>query len=158
MTHDRVPESNHGPHPDAREALASIQAARAAVAGPPEYPLGYDLLYGTACGLLVAAQGLAPPWSMLVLGLALAGLALMITGWRRRFGWWINGYSPPRARWVAFAMAAVLLGLIAMSYYGRFYGPWWLYLVSGGLGFVLSIAGSRLWMRVWRAELAEGVQ
>ena len=39
---------------------------------------------------------------------------------------------------------------------GRTVGPSWLYLVSGGIAFVAAIAGSRLWLRVWRAELAEG--
>ncbi len=128
------------------------------MAGPPDYPLGYDLLYGLVCAMLVSAQGLAPPWSMLALGLSLTGLAVMVWSWRRRFGWWIGGYSPRRARWVAYAMGAVYLGLVAMSIYGRQEGPWWLYLVSGAIGFVAAIAGSRIWMRVWRAELAEGAQ
>lgn len=152
------PGSSSSPSPSASEALAAIRTARAGIAGPPAYPLGYDLLYGTACALLVAAQGLQAPYSLLVLALALGGLGLMIAGWRRHFGWWISGYSPRRARWVAVAMVVVFLGLMALSHYGRTDGPWWLYLVSGALGFVAAIAGSRIWMRVWRAELAEPVR
>jgi len=79
----------------------------------------------------------------------------MIMWWRTKFGWWVSGYSPKRARWVAFGLLAVFLGLIGLSLYGRLVGPWWLFMVSGALGFVAAIAGSRIWMSVWRRELAE---
>ena len=141
--------------PDPHEALAAIRAARADFPGPVDYPLGYDLLYGAVCALLVAGQGMPRPWGFIALPLAMAGLVLMIVAWRKRFGWWVSGYSPRRARWVAFGLGAVLLGLIGLSLYGRYGGPDWLWLVSGGLGFVTAIVGSRLWMRVWRRELAE---
>ncbi|WP_312598940.1 hypothetical protein [Brevundimonas sp.] len=67
-------------------------------------------------------------------------------------------YSPPRARWVAYAMSVLFLGLIGMSLYGRLQGPDWLFLVSGAVGFVSAIIGSRIWMRVWRQELREDVR
>jgi hypothetical protein len=141
--------------PDPREALASIRDARAG------FPVGgdsiaYDLFYGAACGLLVAGQGMPRPWDFIALVIALAAFALMIMWWRKKFGWWVSGYSPKRARWVAFALVAVLVGLMGLSLYGRYVGPDWLWMVSGGLGFVFAVAGGRLWMRVWRRELAEG--
>jgi len=144
--------------PNPHEALASIQEARAALPGAVDYPIGYDLLYGAACGLLVAGQGMPDPWRFIALPIAMAGLVLIIAGWRKKFGWWVSGYSPKRARWVAFALVAVLVGLVGLSLYGRYAGPDWLWMVSGGVGFVASIAGSRLWMHVWRKELAEGIQ
>lgn len=138
-----------------QEALASIREARSSVAPSMSYPIGYDLAYGAVCGLLVAGQGMPQPWALLVLPVALGGLAVMVMWWRRKFGWWVSGYSPKRARWVAFGLVAVFLGLISLSLYGRFAGPWWLFMVSGGLGFVAAIAGSRVWLAVWRRELAE---
>lgn len=143
---------------DAKAALASVQAARAGVAGPVDYPLWYDLLYGGVCALLVGGQGLPAPWSSITLPFAMLGLVLMVTSWRRRYGWWINGFSPRRARWIAVGMAGVFVALIALSLYGRSEGPWWLFMVSMVLGFVAAITGSRLWMRAWRAELAEDAQ
>jgi hypothetical protein len=143
-----------GPNP--HEALASIKAARAGVAPPADYPLAYDLAYGVICALLVAGQGLPRPWSFIVLPIALCGLAGLVMWWRKTYGWWVSGVSPRRARWVAFGLMAVLVGLISLTLYGRTVGPSWLYLVSGGLGFVAAIAGSRLWLHVWRRELAEG--
>lgn len=143
--------------PSPQEALASIHAARNGVAPPTEYPLSYDLFYGLVCGLLVAGQGMPQPWSFIVLPFALGGLAGMVMWWRKKFGWWVSGYSPKRARWVAIGLAAVMIGLMGLSIYGRHVGPSWLFVVAGVLGFVAAIAGSRLWLHVWRRELAEGV-
>lgn len=144
--------------PNPQEALASIKAAREGLAQPTDYPIGYDLLYGAVCGLLVAGPGAPQPWSFVLLPIAMAGLALMVTSWRKTYGWWVSGYSPKRARWVAFGLGAVFVGLVLLSLYGRGAGPDWLFVVSGGVGFVAAIAGSRLWMRVWRKELSEGMQ
>lgn len=142
--------------PSPQEALASIQAARKGIAPATDYPFAYDLVYGAACGLLVAGQGMPRPWDFIVLPIAVAGFALMVVWWRKRFGWWVSGYSPKRARWVSFALVAVLFGLMGLSLYGRHVGPEWLFMVSGGLGFVAAIVGGRLWMHVWRKELAGG--
>lgn len=141
--------------PDPNEALAAIRAARAAVPGDMKYPFTYDLAYGVVCGLLVAGQGLPQPWSFLVLVVSLVGLALMVQAWRRRFGWWVNGYSPKRARWVAIGLAVILIGLMGVSIWGRAADLWWIALATGPAGFVASILGGRLWMQVWKAELQE---
>ncbi|MBX9460023.1 MAG: hypothetical protein KL785_01585 [Brevundimonas sp.] len=144
--------------PSPHEALASIKAAREGLAPPTDYPIGYDLLYGGICALLVAGPGAPQPWSFALLPIAMAGLALMVVSWRKKYGWWVSGYSPKRARWVAFGMGAVFVGLILLSLHGRGAGPDWLFLVSGALGFVAAIAGSRLWLRVWRKDLAEEIR
>lgn len=139
---------------DPAEALTSIRDARDAVV-PPTYPVAYDLIYGAVCALLVAGQGLPTPWSLLMLVIALVGLALMVRTWRDRMGYWINGYSPRRARWVAIGLAAVFIALISGTLYGKYVGPDWLFLVTGALGFVAAVIGGRVWMAVWRKELAE---
>jgi len=103
---------------DPKDALASIREAREGVTGTLAYPVGWDIAYGAICGGLVASQGLPVPWSMLVLVFALAGLAICVQWWRNRVGGWVRGYSPKRARWVAFALAAVLVGLMGLSING----------------------------------------
>ncbi len=143
--------------PNPHEALASIRAARADLPDGGS-SIAYDIFYGAACGLLVAGQGMPRPWDFVVLPIALAAFALMIMWWRRKFGWWVSGYSPKRARWVAFALVGVLIGLMGVSLYGRHIGPDWLWMVSGGLGFVAAIVGGRLWMHIWRKELAEAAK
>lgn len=144
--------------PNPHEALAAIEAARAEIPGSARYPVAYDLVYGGACALLVAAQGMPRPWDFVALGVSLAAFVLMIRWWRTKLGWWVSGYSPRRARWVAIGLAAGLLGLMGLSAWGRHAGPDGLWMVSAGVGFAAAIVGSRIWMRVWRRELAEGVK
>ncbi len=144
--------------PSPHEALASIQAARSGVASVADYPIGYDILYGAVCALLVAGPGLPGRWPVAIIPVAMAGLVWMVTAWRKKFGWWVNGYSPKKARWVSYGLGVVFLALAFLSVRGQGAGPDWLFLVSGALGFVAAIIGNRLWMHVWRKELAEGPQ
>ena len=142
------------PNPTPEEALASIQEARGAVGRDMDYPFGWDLYYGAVLAALVSAQGLPQPWSALVLVAALCALAVMVRLWRDRTGWWVNGYGPRRARWVAFGLAVVLLALMTLTMWTKFgdgpaWGPW----VAGGLAFIAGIAGGRLWMAVYRREM-----
>jgi len=143
---------------EAREALAAIRQARESVPGEMKYPVWYDLIYGAICAALVGGQGIPQPWSSLTLAAALGGLFGIIHWFRRRYGWWVSGYSPKRARWVAFAMVAVFLALIAVTFAGRDFGVWWVPLATAPAAFVVAIVGSRLWMRVWRRELAEAAR
>lgn len=144
--------------PDPKDALAQIQAARSSVVQSADYPVGYDIAYGGVCGLLVAGQGMPGSWPNIVLLIALAGLALMVAWWRKRVGWWVNGYSPKRARWVAIGLAALFIILMGVSLYGRYVGPWWLFLVSGAIGWIAAALAGRLWMRVWRKEMSEEIR
>lgn len=140
---------------DPNEALARIRDAREGVTGTLTYPVGWDLAYGAICGLMVASQGLPTPWAMLALVIALAGLAICVQWWRNRVGWWVSGYSPKRARWVAIGLALILIALMGLSIWGKAAGMVWMPLATGVAGFVSAIIGGRLWMRVWKRELAE---
>ncbi len=142
--------------PNPKEALAAIRSARQGVPGDMKYPLSYDLLYGAACGLLVAGQALPTLWSLVCLAISLAGFGWMIQAWRKRQGWWINGYSPPRARWVAIGLGVALVGLMGLSIWGKTAGVAWTPLATGAAGFIVGILGGRLWMHVWKRELADG--
>lgn len=141
--------------PDPREALDAIASARRAVPGEMNYPVGYDLMYGVVCGLLVAGQGMRAPWSAFVVVFSILGLMFMIHWWRRKHGWWVNGYSPKRARWVAIAIATVLVGLMGVSIWGKSAAVVWMPLATGAAGFITAVVGGRLWMHVWKRELAE---
>ena len=138
------------------EALASIKTARGAVGRNLDYPIGWDILFGLVLAAMVAGQALDQPWGSLILLMSLGAMVWMIRWWKERFGWWVNGYAPPRARWVAIGMAVVLIGLMGLSLWTRFWGgPWWAPLLAGGLAWIISILGGRLWMHVFRKELAE---
>ena len=138
---------------DPKDALASIQSARAGMTGNLSYPFTYDLACGACLALLVGTQGLPSPWSMVGLALAMAGLAGCVQWWRKRFGWWVNGYSPKRAGRVAYAMAGLLALLVGVGIWGRGQEIAWIPFATAAAAFVLSILGGRLWMHVWKREL-----
>ncbi len=145
--------------PDPHEALASIREARSAMGRDLDYPAGWDVFYGAICGALVLSQGLPTPWSLVLLVGSVAAMALMVRWWRARTGWWVNGYGPPKARWVAFGLAAVLLALISVSVWARFNeGPIWVPFAAGLAGALAAGFGGRLWMKVYRQDLRDGGQ
>lgn len=145
--------------PNPHEALASIQAARESVGRDLDYPVSWDMLYGLVMALLVGGQGLPTLWASLTFVVAMLGVVLSMQWWRKHYGWWVNGYSPRKARWVAFGMVAFILPLMGLSLWTRLGdGPWWLPLLAAGLAWIAAVVGGRLWLHVWRKELAEGVR
>ena len=141
------------PHPP--EALASIRDARASVDRNLDYPVAWDMLYGLVMALLVGGQGLPGLWASATFVFSMLGVVLMVQWWRKRFGWWVSGYSPKKARWVAFGMVAAMLPLMGLSLSTRLGdGVWWLPLLAAGLAWLVAVIGGRLWMRVYRKELA----
>lgn len=152
MESEKAAMTDENPNP--QEALASIQAARATVGQTLDYPVAWDLLYGLILAVMIGGAGLDQPWSALTLFGSLGALFFMVRWWRKRTGWWVSGYSPPKARWVAVGLAVVIMGLMGLSFWTRFGdGAWWLPIVAGGLAGVAGIIGGRLWMHVYRKEL-----
>jgi len=141
--------------PNPHEALASIRDARASVDRNLDYPVAWDMLYGLVMALLVGGQGLPGLWASATFVFSMLGVVLMVQWWRKRFGWWVSGYSPKKARWVAFGMVAAMLPLMGLSLSTRLGdGVWWLPLLAAGLAWLVAVIGGRLWMRVYRKELA----
>jgi hypothetical protein len=145
---------------DPAKALASIREARTAMTEKNfRYPLAYDLAYGACCGLLVAGQGLPQPYAVMTVPLGLIGLAVMVHWWKEKFGFWVDGFQPKRARWAAIGLGLVMVAAMLTNVAGRQLGwPWWVPLATGGVAFVAAIVGGRLWMRLYRRELAETVE
>jgi len=138
------------------EALASIRAARTRMLENMEsYPLAYDIVFGFGLAVIVAWQGLPQPWAVMGVVLTMLYVLWLQRWWKTRYGWWVDGYSPKKARWVAIGMAVVLTGLMLGSVYGRFQGPWWLCLVTGAVAWPVAVIGGRWWTHVWKRELRE---
>ncbi len=141
--------------PTPAEALASIETARGALNDRLQIHWSYDLFYGLACGLLVGGQGLPQPYAVLTVPIAMGGLALMVRWWKAKTGFWVNGFSPKGARWVALGFGVLLVGLMIGSLYlARVAGLWWGPLITGGIAAVVAIVASRMWMRAYRRDLA----
>ena len=141
---------------DPTESLAAIRESRQRMARSLEtYPKVYDWLFAGAVGALVAWQGLPQQWSLFGIPIMLGLVFWSQRWWKKRFGWWVDAYSPKKARWVAFGMALVLVLLMIGSLLGREHGPWWLCLVTGALAVPFTVLAARWWVRVWKRELEQ---
>lgn len=142
---------------EARRALEALNQTQVDMAAQPAPHWSWSLAYGGVCGLLVAGQGLPQPWAILSVGVGVSGLVLLIQRWKAEAGYWVNGMTPRRARWVAIGLAAVLMGLMAFNiWYSRAHGGWIAPVGTGVAGGVLAIIAGEIWMRVWRREIREG--
>lgn len=147
--------------PTPAEALEAIARSRRQVhdrvaAGGWRYDLGYAALTAG----MVAGQVFEAPMNVVASSLGVLGLAVLFQHESRRTGLRITGVSPKRARWVAVGcgllFAAVMLGLVILRRKVPELSPG---LLAGGaavLTFVLALIGSRIWRRVYRAEMGAG--
>lgn len=146
---------------DPAEALAAIQASRKVV--HDRVATGgwrYDLTYSALVAGMVGGQALDTPYNITATTLGLAGLVLIFQAETRRTGLKITGVSPRYARWVAVSIgliaAAVIVGLAVV----RRTMPEAPHLLIGGVAaavaFVVALVGSRVWRRVYRAEMGVG--
>lgn len=140
---------------DAKAALEQIRQTREQTLGKMDYwPWWYDAGYALACGLLVAGPGFSTTISMACAAVAIAILVTIMRVWQDRTGVWVNGYTPRRARWAAFGLAAILVGLIGVNlWFGRVQGMVWVPLASGLAAAALGVVGMRIWMRLYRIDV-----
>lgn len=139
------------------DALETIRASRQAVHDRiSKGGWRYDLIYSALMAGMVSSQVLDNPFNVVGLTLGVLGLTAMFQAETRRLGMLVTGISPARARWVAIAMgllmAAVMLGVVALRYRTGV-SPIPLGIGAASIGFVVALIGSRLWRRVYRAEM-----
>jgi hypothetical protein len=140
--------------PTPAEALAAVRRSRQAMADRLSYPVWYDVVYAACAGVLIAGQALPSTWSGLVSLVCAAVLLWIHHLWSQRTGLAVTGFTPGRARWVALGLGALLVALVAAS--GRLEeqpGLWWAPLALAPVAALAAHLASRLWMRVYRAEL-----
>ncbi|MDP1618873.1 hypothetical protein [Phenylobacterium sp.] len=144
MTEDQTPA----------EALASISAARTAVGGRvDEKSWTYDLIYSSLAAVMIGAHAFPSPIGVLGSVFGIVGLALLVRTWADRTGVLISGLKPPRARWVSVGLGLVLVAVIFSVIAGRQLELWWVPLPLAAITFVAALVASRLWRRVYRAEM-----
>lgn len=153
MTNEQTGRDEAG----AFDALNSIRDVRAQTLDKMNYwPWWYDGGYALSCALLVGGQGFKAPFSLMSTTVAIAILVLIMRKWQAKTGVWVNGYSPKRARWAAFALAGILLVLMGASiWFGRIQGLVWVPLATGAVSAVLGLMGMRVWMQLYRKDVAD---
>ena len=117
----------------------------------------YDLSYAAIAAGMVGGQALDTPFNLTASTLGILALVVLFQAESRRTGLRITGVSPRWARWVAIGcgllFGALMLGVIALR---RDAPHLPVGLIAGGAAaatFAVALIGSRLWRRVYRAEM-----
>lgn len=151
MTDD---QSNQSP----AEALAAIEASRKAV---HDRVAGggwrYDLTYAAITAGMVAGQAFDVPWNVLASSLGVLGLMVIFQRETKRTGLRLTGLSPRWARWVAvgigLAFAAAMITLVVIRRQSPETPVGLIAGVAAVATFGVALIGSRIWRRVYRAEM-----
>ncbi|MDI1326459.1 MAG: hypothetical protein PSV23_06635 [Brevundimonas sp.] len=147
--------------PRPAEALAAIAEARRSVHDRiATHGWRYDLSYAAICAGMVGAQVLDIPLNVSGMTVGVLLLVVMFQAEARRTGVMVTGVSPRQARWVAIAMGLLLAGaMFGMVLARRVADPAVLPLIVAGVmaaSFLVALIGSRVWRRVYRAEMRAG--
>jgi hypothetical protein len=140
----------------AQDALDSLTATRDRIADRLVTPWWYHPILGAILGALVLSPSIPRPWNTIAIGLAAAGIGVLVQSYRRRTGVWVGGFSLPRARrwaWVlaAVALACSLVGLAAADAHNRIVAV----VAAGVAAAAVMVIGPRADAAV-RAELRRG--
>lgn len=136
--------------------LSALQTDRAALADRLRQPGWYDPALGVLVAGFFASYSFAYPWATVAaMPVFFGGVGLLVAGYRRHTGTWVNGFhggpaTKPLVR-AALVVAGVLLavGLVAQLGFGV---PYAMVVVGVLLGIGAALS-SRRWTTVYQREL-----
>ena len=140
----------------ARAELAALQSQRDALAERAVQPWWYDALLGLLLFGFVSSYALDNTWvSLAALVVFLVCLRGLVEGYKRRTGFWVDGFRKGRtwramSVWSAFALVVLLAGFAADDHWGG------AMVVAGAVLGVGVAVVSRWWTRIYVAELRGG--
>lgn len=143
---------------EARTALDSMKAAERDLAlSGPKYPLWRHAAFAAVMATLVLGQGFAAPLQILFIVFPLLAIALLVHDDRKRYGMFVNGYRKGRTLPLTLVLVALMLGAMGAEIYARFNDLGiGVKLGIAGFAFVVALAMSLLWTRVYDRELLDG--
>ncbi len=139
---------------DAGAALNSVRATQTALAD--RISSGgwlYDTAYSVLVATMVGGWALPAPANYIVFGVSTLLLVVLMRVWMNHYGVWLSGTSPKNARWIAWGLAPLYLGLLVINLIAQDKG-WalWIPFTATSAAFVVAFGGSRLWRAVYRRE------
>ena len=143
---------------EAQAALDSMAEARRELArSGPTYPLWRHAAFAAVMATLVLGQGFGQPWQILMLIFPMAAVAWLVTDDRKRYGVFVNGYRRGRTLPLTLVLVALMIGAMAGEIYARANGlGLGVKLGIAGFAFVVALAMSLWWTRVYDRELLDG--
>jgi hypothetical protein len=139
---------------EARAALDSAAAARAKIAALGLCPPWRHAAFGAVMGLLILGVGFSLRVQVACLCLAMGLMAVIVVHDRRRYGMFINGYRRGATLPVSGTLLVAMMALLVLQIRLREQGvEAWVPVAVAGLAFVVSVAGSVWWARVFRREM-----
>lgn len=139
---------------NARTALRAANQSERRLAGKARWPLWRHALFGAVEALLVLAWGLPTAAMAACIVVAMALLGGIVADDRKRYGFYVSGWSSRAARPAALLAGAIcLVGLAVIVLTG---GPntWTPYVPIVAIGVLLGCTAASLWWeRLYRAEL-----
>jgi hypothetical protein len=144
--------------PTPAEALAAIEASRRTVHDRiATKGWRYDLTYAALAAMMVGGQAFDNPFNVSASTLSVLGMVVLYRQEARRTGVRVSGVSPRHARWVAISIgllaAAIIVGLAMVRRERPEIDAAVVAAVSAAAAFVVALIGSRIWRRVYRAEM-----
>lgn len=144
--------------PNPADALAAIEASRRAVhERVATKGWRYDITYAAIAAFMVGGQAFDNPFNIFASSFGVLGMVVLFQHEARRTGVRVTGVSPRYARWVAIAIglfaAAIIVGLTVVRREMPDIDARVIAAASAGLAFVVALIGSRVWRRVYRAEM-----
>jgi drug/metabolite transporter (DMT)-like permease len=141
----------------ARAALDSSVAARAQIAALGLCPPWRHAAFGGVMALLVGGLGFPLAIQVGAMVVAMAGVALIASYDRRRYGMFINGYRRGATRPVVAALLLAIIALMALQIHFREqHAAIWVPLAVAAVTFVVAVIGSVCWSRAFRREMERG--
>ncbi|MGH6651855.1 MAG: hypothetical protein ACREB7_12070 [Sphingopyxis sp.] len=143
---------------EARAALDSMaEAQRELARSGPKYPLWRHAAFAAVMATLVLGQGFDLPVQLPLLVAPLAAIAWLVADDRKRYGVFVNGYRKGRTLPVTLLLLALMLGAMGGELYARFnHLDLGVKLGIAGFAFVVALAMSLWWTRLYDRELLDG--
>jgi hypothetical protein len=139
---------------EARAALDKVGATRAQIAAIGLCPPWRHAAFGAVMSLLILGLGFPLATQVACLCLAMGFMVLIVVHDRRRYGMFINGYRRGATLPVSGALLIAMLALIFVQIRLREQGvELWVPIAVAGVAFVVAVAGSVWWSRVFRREM-----
>lgn len=139
---------------EARSALEAKRQAEAQMAKAAQCPPWRHVVFGLMMGGLIASFAFEFVIRTAILVIVLACIPIIVQSDRKRMGMFINGYRRGKTRVVTFGILILWLPLYALSvYYALDLHNHVMPLLLGVAGFVLAVAGSIVWQRVFVREM-----